>query len=151
MTLATHHDRRLGDRRTDGVTAKILRTVFAMRRGFGNAAEEVEAKSLTPLRLLLGEWSDNPPVLRPVLAPGRPLLSRVTRERRRHELVFDFRRVAGDDPYPRPAARGERGEGHHIVLDHGVWAELIQDFAQPLVHVARAIGQRLERGGDEAL
>lgn len=38
MTLATHSDRRSGDRRTDGVTAKILRTVFAMRRGFGNAA-----------------------------------------------------------------------------------------------------------------
>jgi hypothetical protein len=38
MTLATHPDRRMGDRRTDGVTAKILRTVFAMRRGFGNAA-----------------------------------------------------------------------------------------------------------------
>ena len=38
MTLATHSDRRLGDRRTDGVTAKILRTVLAMRRGFGNAA-----------------------------------------------------------------------------------------------------------------
>jgi len=38
MTLGTHPDRRSGDRRTDGVTAKILRTVFAMRRGFGNAA-----------------------------------------------------------------------------------------------------------------
>ena len=38
MTLATHPDRRSGDRRTDGVTAKILRTMFAMRRGFGNAA-----------------------------------------------------------------------------------------------------------------
>lgn len=40
MTLATHSDRRLGDRRTDGVTAKILRTVLAMRRGFGNAAAQ---------------------------------------------------------------------------------------------------------------
>jgi len=38
MSLATHSDRRLGDRRTDGVTAKILRTVFAMRDSFGNAA-----------------------------------------------------------------------------------------------------------------
>jgi hypothetical protein len=38
MTLVTHPDRRAGDRRTDGVTAKILRTMFAMRRGFGNAA-----------------------------------------------------------------------------------------------------------------
>jgi hypothetical protein len=38
MTLVTHSDRRSGDRRTDGVTAKILRTMFAMRRGFGNAA-----------------------------------------------------------------------------------------------------------------
>jgi hypothetical protein len=38
MALATHPDRRSGDRRTDGVTAKVLRTMFAMRRGFGNAA-----------------------------------------------------------------------------------------------------------------
>jgi hypothetical protein len=38
MTLAAHTDRRAGDRRADGVTAKILRTMFAMRRGFGNAA-----------------------------------------------------------------------------------------------------------------
>ena len=38
MTLDNQSDRRTGDRRTDGVTAKILHTVFAMRRGFGNAA-----------------------------------------------------------------------------------------------------------------
>jgi hypothetical protein len=38
MALVTHPDRRSGDRRTDGVTAKILRTMFAMRRGFGSAA-----------------------------------------------------------------------------------------------------------------
>jgi len=38
MTLAAHPNRRSGDRRTDGVTAKILHTVFAMRRGFGSAA-----------------------------------------------------------------------------------------------------------------
>jgi hypothetical protein len=38
MTLATHLDRRLGDRRTDGVTAKIFRTVLSMRSGFGKAA-----------------------------------------------------------------------------------------------------------------
>ncbi len=38
MALVTHPDRRSGDRRTDGVTARILRTMFAMRRGFGNAA-----------------------------------------------------------------------------------------------------------------
>jgi hypothetical protein len=38
MALVTYPDRRAGDRRTDGVTAKILRTMFAMRRGFGNAA-----------------------------------------------------------------------------------------------------------------
>jgi hypothetical protein len=40
MALVTHPDRRSGDRRTDGVTAKILRTMFAMRRGFGNAAAQ---------------------------------------------------------------------------------------------------------------
>lgn len=38
MALVIHPDRRSGDRRTDGVTAKILRTMFAMRRAFGNAA-----------------------------------------------------------------------------------------------------------------
>ena len=38
MALVIHPDRRSGDRRTDGVTARILRTMFAMRRGFGNAA-----------------------------------------------------------------------------------------------------------------
>lgn len=38
MTLAAHPNRRAGDRRTDGVTARILHTVFAMRRGFGSAA-----------------------------------------------------------------------------------------------------------------
>jgi len=38
MSIATHSDRRMGDRRSDGVTAKILRTVLAMRRSFGNAA-----------------------------------------------------------------------------------------------------------------
>ena len=38
MALVIHPDRRSGDRRTDGVTAKILRAMFAMRRSFGNAA-----------------------------------------------------------------------------------------------------------------
>ncbi len=38
MTLDTQSDRRAGDRRSDGVTSKILHAVFAMRRGFGNAA-----------------------------------------------------------------------------------------------------------------
>jgi len=38
MTLDTQPDRRSVDRRSDGVTSKILHAVFAMRRGFGNAA-----------------------------------------------------------------------------------------------------------------
>lgn len=38
MTLDPQHSRRAEDRRRDGVTAKILHTVFAMRRGFGSAA-----------------------------------------------------------------------------------------------------------------
>jgi hypothetical protein len=38
MTRDMQHNRRSGDRRHDGVTAKILHTVFAMRRGFGSAA-----------------------------------------------------------------------------------------------------------------
>jgi len=38
MALVTHSDRRSGDRRTDGITAKILRTVIDMRRSFGIGA-----------------------------------------------------------------------------------------------------------------
>ncbi|WP_332878896.1 hypothetical protein [Massilia sp. S19_KUP03_FR1] len=38
MTLHTQFDRRSPERRSDGVTSKILHAVFAMRRGFGNAA-----------------------------------------------------------------------------------------------------------------
>lgn len=38
MTSDTLADRRSGDRRSDGVTAKILHAVFAMRRGFGSGA-----------------------------------------------------------------------------------------------------------------
>jgi len=38
MTIATYPDRRSVDRRTDGITAKILHTMIAMRRGFGDAA-----------------------------------------------------------------------------------------------------------------
>jgi hypothetical protein len=38
MAFVTHPDRRSGDRRTDGVTAKILRTVIDMRRSFGKGA-----------------------------------------------------------------------------------------------------------------
>jgi hypothetical protein len=38
MGIVTHPDRRSGDRRTNGVTAKILRAVIDMRRSFGNGA-----------------------------------------------------------------------------------------------------------------
>ena len=38
MTSDTHAADRAAERRTDGVTAKILQTVLAMRRGFGTAA-----------------------------------------------------------------------------------------------------------------
>ncbi len=38
MILDPQHDRRAGDRRNNRVTAKILDTVFAMRRSFGTAA-----------------------------------------------------------------------------------------------------------------
>lgn len=38
MNPDTQSDRRAPERRSDGVTSKILHAVFAMRRGFGNAA-----------------------------------------------------------------------------------------------------------------
>jgi hypothetical protein len=72
MALVTHPDRRSGDRRTDGVTAKILRTMFAMRRSFGNAAAK---------NLLLRNGLDEELVERVLAIPEE----RRTQRRRLHE------------------------------------------------------------------
>jgi hypothetical protein len=82
MALVTHPDRRLGDRRTDGVTAKILRTMFAMRRSFGNAAAK---------NLLLRNGLDEELVERVLAIPEE------RRAQRRREAPS-----ASMDPHPAP-------------------------------------------------
>jgi hypothetical protein len=90
MTLVTHPDRRSGDRRTDGVTAKILRTMFAMRRGFGNAAAK---------NLLLRNGLEEELVERVLTIPEE----RRAHRRRIHEAPFtsaDQHQTSTDDDGP---------------------------------------------------
>jgi hypothetical protein len=90
MALVTHPDRRSGDRRTDGVTAKILRTMFAMRRSFGNAAAQ---------NLLLRNGLDEELVERVLAIPEE----RRTQRRRLQEAPstsVDQRQTSTDDDGP---------------------------------------------------
>jgi hypothetical protein len=90
MALVTHPDRRAGDRRTDGVTAKILRTMFAMRRGFGNAAAK---------NLLLRNGLDEALVERVLAIPEE----RRAQRRRTDEALptsLDQRQASADDDGP---------------------------------------------------
>ena len=82
MALVIHPDRRSGDRRTDGVTAKILRTMFAMRRSFGNAAAK---------NLLLRNGLDEALVERVLAIPE---------ERRTQRRRTDAAPPASADPHP---------------------------------------------------
>ncbi|MCS0584223.1 hypothetical protein NX784_21755 [Massilia pinisoli] len=90
MALVTHTDRRSGDRRTDGVTEKILRTMFAMRRGFGNAAAK---------NLLLRSGLEEELVERVLAIPEE----RRTQRRRIHEALstsVDRHQTSTDDTGP---------------------------------------------------
>jgi hypothetical protein len=88
MALVTHPDRRLGDRRTDGVTAKILRTMFAMRRSFGNAAAK---------NLLLRNGLDEELVERVLAIPEE---RRAQRRREAPSASVDQRPTSTDDDGP---------------------------------------------------
>src|SRR5581483_765176 len=55
------------------------------------------------------------------------------------------------DPRPRPSARGDRAERHDVVLDDRVRPELVEDLAQALVRVDRAVDQRLPGRLEERL
>lgn len=88
MALVTHPDRRLGDRRTDGVTAKILRTMFAMRRSFGNGAAK---------NLLLRNGLDEELVERVLAIPEE---RRAQRRREAPSTSVDPRSTSTDDDGP---------------------------------------------------
>lgn len=90
MALVTQTDRRSGDRRTDSVTAKVLRTMFAMRRGFGNAAAK---------NLLLRNGLEEDLVERVLAIPEE----RRAQRRRVHEApsaFVDQDRASADDDGP---------------------------------------------------
>jgi hypothetical protein len=78
----------LGDRRTDGVTAKILRTMFAMRRSFGNAAAK---------NLLLRNGLDEELVERVLAIPEE---RRAQRRREAPSASVDQRPTSTDDDGP---------------------------------------------------
>jgi hypothetical protein len=90
MALNTQADRRSGDRRTDSVTAKVLRTMFAMRRGFGSAAAK---------NLLLRNGLEEDVVERVLAIPEE----RRAQRRRIHEVppaAVDQHRTSADDDGP---------------------------------------------------
>ena len=91
MTLATHPDRRAGDRRTDGVTAKILRTVFAMRGRFGNAAAK---------NLLLRNGLDEASIERMLAIPEDRRAQRRRTDEAPSSHVVRRETPAGDDDGP---------------------------------------------------
>jgi hypothetical protein len=90
MALVTHADRRSGDRRTDSVTAKVLRTMFAMRRGFGNAAAK---------NLLLRNGLEEDLVERVLAIPEERRAQR-RRSDRTPSTVVDQRETSADDDGP---------------------------------------------------
>ena len=113
----------------------------------------VVASAREPWTAVLPEPRVEPGDLRPqhavVLGPERrPLagvVGRVAGEHRRDEVVLHLARVARDDARPRTAARGDRRERHHVVLDDRVRREVVEDRGQPVVHVHRTVDQRLPR------
>ena len=90
-------------------------------------------------------------VLRPERAPVGRVVGRVAGEDGRDQLVLHLARVARHDPRPRSAARGDRGERHHVVLDDRVGFELVEDLGQTIVGIHRAVDQRLPRRLQERL
>src|SRR5204863_10174554 len=52
--------------------------------------------------------------------PLAPVVDRQARVGRRELGILQLEGVAGDDPYPRVAARRDRWEAAHVVLDNGV-------------------------------
>ena len=77
------------------------------------------------------------------LVPARAVGGRVAGEDGRDAGIAQLERVARDDARPRPAGRRDRGEADDVVLDDHVGLQLVEDLAQAVVHVPRAVDQRL--------
>ncbi|WP_426191441.1 hypothetical protein [Massilia sp. DWR3-1-1] len=95
MTIEMQSERRSGDRRRDGFTAKILHAVFAMRRGFGSAAAK---------NLLLRNGHDDDFIAQALSIPG---------ERRGQRRRSDAAPPAHTDPAVTP----ERTDQVALTLD----------------------------------
>jgi hypothetical protein len=64
-------------------------------------------------------------------------------------MVGKLERIARHDPHPRAPGGDDCGERDHVVLDDHVRLDLVEDLAQAVVDVFRAVDQRLPRRLDE--
>ena len=83
------------------------------------------------------------------LVPARAVACRIARVDRWDVQVLYLERVAGDDACPRTSRGVDRGEADDVVLHDHVGLDLVEDLAQPVVHVSRAIAERTPGRLDE--
>ena len=93
-------------------------------------------------RELAVQLGDRACVLGAELVPARAVARRIAGEDRRDVRVLHLERVARDDARPRPPGVVDRREAHDVVLDDHVGLDLVEDLAQSIVDVARAVAQR---------
>ncbi len=93
-------------------------------------------------RELAVEIGNRARVLGAELVPTRAVAGRITGEDGRDVGVLHLERVARDDARPGPPGVVDRREAHDVVLHDHVGLDLVEDLAQPIVDVARAVAQR---------
>ena len=81
--------------------------------------------------------------------PCSPIGRWVAGRHRGNREVAHLGGLAGHDPDPRDTRRGQSRKGDDVVLHHHVRLEVVDDAAQPVVHVARPVDQGLPRGRHE--
>ncbi len=117
-----------------------MNSVVGQRRSAALRAERRE---------LAVQVRDRSRVLGPELVPAGPVAGRIAGEDGRYVGIRHLERVAGDDPHPWPARVVDRREADDVVLDDHVGPHLVEDLAQTVVDVARAVAERPPRRLDE--
>ena len=75
------------------------------------------------------------------LVPTGAVAGRIAREHGRDLGILHLEWVARDDARPRPPGVVDRREADDVVLHDHVRLHVVEDLAQPLVHVARAVAE----------
>ena len=112
-------------------------------------AKPAGAALLAERRELAVELGDRARVLRAELVPAGAVAGRIAGEDRRDVRILHLERVARDDARPRPPGVVDRREADDVVLDDHVGLDLVEDLAQPIVDVARAVAERAPGRLDE--